>query len=61
MYVSYNIAKNGRHLFATAERQTFDITAGLEDELRRAFPASEGYSISRHSRPSEFTSTAIEN
>ena len=48
MYYEINVALNGKHFFATADRSITD-TAKLETVLKvivEKFPASEGYSIS---------------
>ena len=48
MYYEINVSKNGKHLFATAERS---ITFSWEAEkiynlFKEKFPESEGYKIS---------------
>lgn len=48
MHYEINVAKNGKHLFATHERSlsTLRQTAEVLARLETAFPTSEGYSIS---------------
>jgi hypothetical protein len=47
-YYEINVAKDGRHLFATAERSATDALEAdrLLDLLRAKFPAEQGYSVS---------------
>ncbi|MCO5735910.1 hypothetical protein [Stenotrophomonas maltophilia] len=59
--VAYSIAKKGRFLFRTAEVPASHIAPGLEADLKRAFPASEGYSITKVSKPTTQYHTTIEN
>lgn len=46
-HYEFNIAKNGKHLFATAPRSAVTETEAkrLYAELQAKFPDSEGYSI----------------
>lgn len=48
MYIEINIALNGKHFFATAERSITDNDKYNEvlAVLRKKFPESEGYTIS---------------
>ena len=48
MYYEINVALNGRHFFATAERSITDRNTFLTmlDVFREKFPESEGYHIS---------------
>lgn len=48
MYYEINVAKNGIHLFATAERsaQSMWNAKTLYEEIKSKFPEEEGYSIS---------------
>ena len=47
MYYEINIAKNGSHFFATAERSITDRKklSTVYNKLKEAFPEEEGYSI----------------
>lgn len=48
MYYEINVSKNGKHLFATAERSLKDIEAAntLANEFKLLrFPASQGFSV----------------
>ena len=47
MHYEINVAKNGKHVFATHERSlsTLKQTAEVMARLDTAFPESEGYSI----------------
>ena len=47
MYYEINVALNGRHFFATAERSITDHATFLTilDVFREKFPESEGYHI----------------
>jgi hypothetical protein len=48
MYYEFNVAKNGRHFFATAERSVTTETEAevMHNVLTEKFPKSEGYSVS---------------
>lgn len=48
MHYEINVAKNGKHVFATHERSlsTLRQTAEVMSRLELAFPEAEGYSIS---------------
>lgn len=48
MYYEINVSKNGRHLFATAERSITNFTQaeGMYILFKEKFPESEGYEIS---------------
>ena len=48
MYYEINVSKNGRHLFATAERSITSLTQaeGMYMLFKEKFPESEGYEIS---------------
>jgi len=48
MHYEINVAKNGKHVFATHERSlsTLKQTAEVVSRLELAFPEAEGYSIS---------------
>lgn len=48
MHYEINVAKNGKHLFATHERSLTNERKALEvfTELRTRFPSGEGYSVS---------------
>lgn len=48
MYYEINVAKNGKHYFATHERSisTEQKAKELLDKLTQAFPESEGYKVS---------------
>lgn len=47
MYFEINVALNGRHYFATAERSLRDEASARQvaEDLRRRFPEHEGFSI----------------
>lgn len=48
MHYEINVAKNGKHVFATHERSLSSLrqTAEVVSRLELAFPEPEGYSIS---------------
>lgn len=48
MHYEINVARNGQHFFATAERSITTRAKLLEvfDEMKRAFPAAKGYTLS---------------
>lgn len=47
MYYEINVAKNGRHYFATAERSLTDEQTAHKvfEEFEKKFPETEGYSL----------------
>lgn len=47
MYYEINVSKNGRHLFATAERSVTSFTQaeGMYMLFKEKFPENEGYKI----------------
>ena len=47
-YYEINVAKNGRHFFATAERSARDSGEArqLIDEITKRFPETDGYTVS---------------
>lgn len=47
MYFEINVALNGRHYFATAERSLRDEASARQvaEDLSRRFPEHEGFSI----------------
>lgn len=62
MYYEINVAKNGRHFFATAERSITD-----KQKLKMAikifkekFPLSEGYEISAMENPQVYRGVNID-
>jgi HKD family nuclease len=48
MHYEINVAKNGKHVFATHERSlsTLEQTSEVVSRLELAFPKAEGYAIS---------------
>jgi hypothetical protein len=48
MFYEINVAKNGKHYFATAERSILhkDSAKEIVKHFKTVFPKSEGYSIS---------------
>ena len=48
MYYEINVALNGRHFFATAERSIRDMNTldKVIHTFKQKFPASEGYELS---------------
>jgi len=48
MYYEINVAKNGRHYFATAERSLTDERSAkaLWADIKQRFPESEGFNLS---------------
>ena len=53
MYYEINVAKNGKHFFATSERSITNEGKLKEvyKELKRAFPEEQGYSINVSQNP----------
>jgi hypothetical protein len=47
MYYEINVTKDGKHYFATAARSLTDFEQARKAflDLRRRFPASEGYEV----------------
>ncbi len=53
MYIEFNIALNGKHFFATAERSCTNSGEAetVKKVLQEKFPESEGYEISASANP----------
>ena len=53
MYIEFNIALNGAHFFATAERSCTNSEKAevLKKTLQEKFPETEGYSITASVNP----------
>lgn len=47
MHYEINVAKNGKHYFATAKRsiRTFMDAEALYNEFKQLFPVADGYAI----------------
>lgn len=61
MYYEINVAKNGRHYFATAERslQSEEQAKEMYKQFCKLFPKAEGYiiSLSQHMRTAKYICT----
>ena len=57
--VSFNISKDGHHLFRTDWYATFDLNDMLEISLIAKFPRTEGYKVTKAVRHAGFRTTDV--